>query len=77
MMDDLPHPAADNEFAWLVPAIFLIFAAAGYGLVMLSDFNAMLKSLKSVAVVQRFVGGVFIVVGLALTLAFSWIIFVD
>jgi hypothetical protein len=44
---------------------------------MLSDFNAMLKSLESAAVIQRFVGWVLIVVGLALTLASSWIIFID
>lgn len=72
-----PHSMAGGELAWVIPAIGLLFAAAGYGLVVVSDFNAMLRSLQPVAAVQRFMGWFFTTVGLALTLVSSWIILFD
>jgi hypothetical protein len=70
------HPIPENML-WVIPAIFLVFAAGGYFLVTVSNFNAMLKSLQPAAALQRFVGWMFVVTGLALALASSWIIFID
>jgi hypothetical protein len=73
MIEAQPH----DELVWFFLVAGLIFAGGGYGLLVIANFNDMLKSLQIAAAFQRLMGWTFTVVGLALVLASSWIILFD